>query len=177
MQLEKKKSHNNINNKNIVNVIINTSKDKNKKSYSSKGINKQTRGAENDGVSAYNSSVNLQHEILRNSLNVNPQINRPSNPSNKIRDDETAFIDEGSAFPRVDLGEDFSNIFTVPRPNPMKYGAKPKKQPKKSTKQYRLDLLEDYKRMGGDDPLILNSTRKNTIENAIKRLSLLNVQV
>jgi hypothetical protein len=177
MQLEKKKSHNNINNKNIVNVIINTSKDKNKKSLrkSYNASSNDSSGSQNDN--AYNSSVNLQHEILRNSLNVNPQINRPSNPSNKIRDDETAFIDEGSAFPRVDLGEDFSNIFTTPRPNPMKYGAKPKKQPKRSTKQYRLDLLEDYKRMGGDDPLILNSTRKNTIENAIKRLSLLNVQV
>lgn len=170
MQLEKKKSHNNINNKNIVNVIINTSKTKSGKSKKN-SYSKSSYESPNVSTTGFNSSVNLQHEILRQSLN--PQINRPSNPSNKIRDDETAFIDEGSALPRVDLGENFDTIFSSPKPKPIKI----KKLPNRSTKQERIALLEDYLRMGGNDPLILNSTRKKTIQNAIKQLPLMNIKV
>jgi len=164
MQLEKK-SNNNINNKNVVNVIINTTKTKSRNS--TRKSNSESSSYESP-VQPFNNSLNLQSELLRQSLNDSPQINRPANPDLKIRPNEASFIDEGSAFPRVDLDEYESSSFRTPMIK--KLGAKPKPKPKKSTKAVRMELLNEYQRLGGADPLILNSTRKPTIQKAISDL-------
>ena len=168
MHLEKKRT-NNINNKNIVNVIINTSKSKT-------GHKKASSGQESYQSSEsvpFSSSANLQHEILRQTLQ-SPQINRPPNPDFKIRENNggsDSFIDEGSAMPPVDLNNDLNNDFSYDE-FPMK--STPLKRvlykPKRSYKDERASLKSEYIRLGGNNPIILNSTRKKTIQNAIKEL-------
>jgi len=162
MQLEKK-SNNNINNKNVVNVIINTTKTKSRSSgrKSNDSSSSESTPSYESQVQPFNNSLNLQSELLRQSLNDSPQINRPVNPDLKIRRNEAPFIDEGSAFPRVDLDEYEPSTFRTPLKKP---------KPNRSTKAERMVLLNEYQRLGGTDPTVLTTTRKLTLEKAIREL-------
>jgi len=177
MHLEKKK-HTSISNKNVVNVIINTQKNSKSKHRQNKGHAEQQGYSSSSSSSSmpFSNSADLQHEILRQTLHDSPQINRPSNPIFKIRDDDASdsFIAEGSASPQVNLGEDFSYSnfpFKTPsKPFKLISGSfKPK--PKRSYKAEREILKEKYVRLGGNNPIILNSTQKATIVNAIAQLA------
>jgi hypothetical protein len=171
MHLEKK-THSNINNKNIVNVVINTSKSKSskRKSYSKSSSEESSYESSPSSSIPFTNSANLQTELLRQSLYESPQIHRPSNPSYRIRDGEASFIDEGTPFPEVDFstgrGLNLSDLESSPQKPFKKLGVKPKR----STKAIREALIQDYMRMGGNDPTIINSTNKKTIERAIKKL-------
>lgn len=155
-----------ISNKNVVNVIINNSqKKKHNKSR------RQYTISETPGI-PFNNTVNLQNELLRQSLN--PQINRSPEPSIKFRDPfENDMIAEGSPDPRVNLDNEFENTGggysgLYSRKDSLSDTADLK--PKASYKDNREILKATYRELGGNDPIILNSTRKKTIENAIKRL-------
>ena len=151
-----------ITNKNVVNVIINNSQKKKHKRHLQ---------MTNDmpGI-PFNNTANIQNELLRQSLN--PQINRSPEPSLKFRDPfESEMVPEGSPDPRVNLDNEFANYDysendNLGGQNPMHAGG----GVKRSYKDNREILKATYRELGGNDPTILNSTRKTTIENAIKRL-------
>ena len=108
MHLEKKGYH--INNKNVVNVIVNTTKPK--QTMRAKARNNSYESSSGPNI-PFNNSSDLQHEILRQSLNDSPQINRPPQAIFKIRDgNEASFISEGNPSPQVKLEDEFDDIFS-----------------------------------------------------------------
>ena len=152
-----------INNKNIVNIVLTGTKQKKKRHHRTasedSAIDLSTNG--ND-YSKFTNTSNLENEILREQLHnlENPYINRISTPSDKFREDDN-FISTKSKD-----SEETLNYKT----NYDEIGGVKKNLFKVSYKDEREKLKEEYKRLGGDDPIVLNTTRKKTIVNAINKL-------
>ena len=153
-----------INNKNIVNIVLTGTKQKKKRhhrtaSEDSSNVNLSTNG--ND-YSKFTNTSNLENEILREQLHnlENPYINRISTPSDKFREDDNFISTQAK-----DTEEALSY-----KTNYDEIGGVKKNLFKMSYKDERERLKEEYKRLGGSDPIILNTTRKKTILNAISKL-------
>ena len=112
-----------ISNKNVVNVIINNTKTKRK----TRSFNNGSTLPKSNEMPMYN-TINLQHELLRQSLN--PQINRPIVEQNKFRnqlDNNDGLINEGNPNPDVqvddiepDLQSSISDVSLIERPKKIK---------------------------------------------------------
>jgi len=150
-----------INNKNIINLYIQDKKKKKKRTIN-KYIEPIIKQNESSFKSPYFSNTsNLQTEILRENLNnlKNPNIDRMNYLESRFRDDN--FIRVGNADEETDVKSNFDETQT------------PVQEPRNrrgSYKDNRNNLLEIYRNFGGNNPLILNSTRKATIESAINEL-------
>ena len=106
-----------ISNKNVVNVIINNTKTKRKTRPFNNG---STLPKSNE--MPMNNTVNLQHELLRQSLN--PQINRPIVEQNKFRnplalDINDGLINEGNPNPDVQVDDIEPDLYHIIDQNPM----------------------------------------------------------
>lgn len=154
-----------INNKNIVNIVLTGTKQKKKKRHhrtateDSGSVDLSTSGID---YSNFTNTSNLQNEILREQLHnlESPYINRISTPSDKFR------VDDNFISTKSKDSEETLNYKT----NYDEIQGVKKNLFKVSYKDEREKLKEEYKRLGGDDPIVLNTTRKKTIVNAINKL-------
>ena len=168
--------HNNkINNKNVVNVIINNpTKPKRRlraKNYSNSEESSSPISYQSSSEVPFTNSSNLQNELLRQTLtNSSPQIDREnSSYYNRIRSPYNDFgIAEGKPEPEVEINDNENDLYER-----MGGGGliSPEAVSKKQNRAEARELLKnEYRRLGGNNPLILSSTRKPTIENAIREL-------
>ena len=159
------KSH--INNKNVVNVIINNTKTKKRSNY------KRTYSPNNNETPSFNNTSNLQHEILRQSLNGNPQIGRPQAIDNKFRNpfEDVGFIAEGNNQPEV--VSDNPNLYDMyenPMHQALSVNQTPMKASKLTVKSLKNMSMKKFKRLalshGIDKELLDGLTKHNREEYA-----------
>ena len=170
----------NINNKNVINLIIQKDKRRKRRVNHHKVSNESPSESPSESTSSsspnFSNSSNLETEILRENLHriENPLINRTPIKTDRFREDDN-FVREGNPIEETDVTSHFDEIYSENSENEINSLKTPTVLFRKGNKpggyiDNRVKLKNYYKQIGGNNPMILGTTRKSTILNAIKEL-------